>query len=357
MIVLLLAALQAPPDRSTVQPAAHAHQMASLVPSGEEAQRVLRVDSARGEAVLTVGPLHFDALPPGFDDGHQAPMVRTRMFRFDFPIDGFLTGCRLRLRDGAGRPLARDLMHFILVNYDRRQLAHGGAERLMGFARETEDVILPPGIGLPMQRGASLGLYAKRHYATPEAMDDVYIDLVLLWAPREQPLIAALPIYMDAALDVGGTNEFDVPPGRSEQGQEFTLPVGGHLFGVGGHMHQFGQRLRLEDAQDGHVLASLAAQRDSAGRVLDVERRVFGLTALRMEAGRRYRIVGEYDNPTAAPLRHFAMAHMVGVFIPDDASLVPALNLADPLVQRDLASLAREGDVMVTDVRQVVRPH
>jgi hypothetical protein len=100
----------------------------------------------------------------------------------------------------------------------------------------------------------------------------------------------------------------------------------------------------------------LTARRDHAGRILSVDRRVFGLRSLRMEAGHRYRIVGEYDNPTRRTLSHFAMAHMVGVFIPDDASRVPALDLADPRVQRDLASLAREGDVMVTDVLAAGRP-
>ena len=65
-----------------------------------------------------------------------------------------------------------------------------------------------------------------------------------------------MPIYMDVNLTVGGSNTFDVPPGKSTKSFEFTLPVGGRLLGVGGHMHDYGVRVRLEDAETGKVITT-----------------------------------------------------------------------------------------------------
>lgn len=308
------------------------------------------VDSTRGEVKVTVGPLHFDPIPPGFNTGHEMPTIRTPMFRWEWPVDGWIRGFRLTLRDAHGEPLSRDLMHFILVNFSRRQLVHRGAERLMGAARETEDVDFPAslGIGVPMSRGMQLGLYAKRHYETPEPLDSVYIEVAFPWTPlTATPRLAdAVPFYVDAYLTVGALNEFDVPPGRSEQSRVFSVPAGGRLWGVAGHLHRYGAELRLEDAATGRVLATLAATQDAEGRITRLERRVFGLRSeVRLEASHPYRLVGAYRNPTDSTLHQFAMAHMVGLFLPDDPREVPRLDLSDPIVQTDIASLAREGAV------------
>lgn len=310
---------------------------------------VVTVDSARGEVKLTVGPLHLDPVP-AHQPGHEAAMIRTPMFRWEWPVDGWVRGFRLSLHDAHGQPLSRDLMHFILVNFSRQQLVHRGAERLMGAARETEDVDFPAslGIGVPMSRGMQLGLYAKRHYETPQPLDSVYIEVAFPWTPANAapPLVDAVPFYVDAYLTVGALNEFDVPPGRSEQSRVFTVPAGGRLWGVAGHLHRYGTQLRLEDAVTGRALTTLAATQDADGRIVRLERRVFGLNSqTRLEANHLYRLIGAYLNPSDSTLREFAMAHMVGLFLPDDARQVPRLDPSDPIVQTDIASLAREGAI------------
>ena len=81
----------------------------------------------------------------------------------------------------------------------------------------------------------------------------------MLWTPKNQNPrpVNSLPIYMDVNLTVGGSNTFDVPPGKSSKSFEFTLPVGGRLLGVGGHMHDYGVGVRLEDAETGKVITSV----------------------------------------------------------------------------------------------------
>ena len=134
-------------------------------------------------------------------------------------------------------------------------------------------------------------------------------------------------------------------PGKSEKAYEFTLPVGGRLLGVGGHLHDYGVGVRLEDAETGKVLTRVEATRDSAGKVRKVSRELFAVRGdgLKLEANHRYRVVGVYDNPTGETLVKGAMAHMSGLFTPDDMSKWPKIDETDPDYQRDLASLQVRG--------------
>jgi hypothetical protein len=110
-------------------------------------------------------------------------------------------------------------------------------------------------------------------------------------------------------------------------------------------MHDYGSSVRLEDAATGKVLTQVVAERDPEGKLLKVSRRLFGVSGqgLKLKANRRYRVVGEYDNPTGETRVKGAMAHMVGLFVPDDLKRWPAINPQDPIYKRDLASLQVRG--------------
>ena len=97
--------------------------------------------------------------------------------------------------------------------------------------------------------------------------------------------------------------------------------------------------MRLEDASTGAVLSRVTAKRDSVGHMLAVGRKYYPLFGLRMEAGRRYRVVGSYDSPQKDTLVNGAMAIMAGVFAPSDASKWPAAHLDDPETHADIESL------------------
>jgi hypothetical protein len=76
-----------------------------------------------------------------------------------------------------------------------------------------------------------------------------------------------------------------------------------------------------------------------------VSRKLFGVTGegLKLKANHRYRVIGEYDNPTGETLVRGAMAHMSGLFAPDDMSKWPRIDESNPDYQRDLASLQARG--------------
>jgi hypothetical protein len=111
-------------------------------------------------------------------------------------------------------------------------------------------------------------------------------------------------------------------------------------------MHDYGVGVRLEDVESGKVLTRVAAKRQPDGKLLGMQRRLFGVSGagLKLKANRRYRVVGEYDNPTGETLVKGAMAHMVGLFVPDDMAGWPAIDPTNADFQRDLASLDVRGE-------------
>lgn len=312
----------------------------------------ITVDSSRKELVLTAGPFDLPNMPPMDDHAmmDQGMAHDTPIEHFDWPIEGWLRGFELELRDGQGNPVPRRVIHhMIMVNFSRRMLLYPAPERLFGAGTETGDIKVPKTIGVPMEPGMDLGLYVAWHNDTGKDLQGVEMKLRVLWTPKNQAPrpVNSMPIYMDVNLTVGGSNTFDVPPGKSEKAHEFVLPVSGRLLGVGGHLHDYGVRVRLEDAETGKVLAEVKATRDSAGKVSKISRKLFGVTGdgLKLKGNHRYRVVGEYDNPTGQTLIRGAMAHMSGLFAPEDMSKWPKIDESDPDYQRDLVSLqVKEGD-------------
>jgi hypothetical protein len=322
--------------------------LATVLVSQHSSSVTVHVDSARHEITVTAGP--FD-LPP--NHAHSMAHPGTTMpgkahdipaGYFAWPVDGWFRGFRLRAVDGQGRPLSRGIIHhLILVNFGRRQLVYAAAERLMGAGAETDDAAVPKTVGVPMSPGMPLGMYLEWHNATGQTLGDVHLELTLLWIPQNQVPrpVSAFPVYMDANLTVGGSNTFDIPPGRSSKAFEFALPVGGRLLAVGGHLHDLGVRVQLDDASTGKVLTEVSATRNAEGTVTGVGRRLFGVRGdgLKLERGRRYRIVGVYDNPTRETRVNGAMAHMVGLFVPEDVAKWPRIDPADGDYRHDLQSL------------------
>src|SRR3954463_3967590 len=254
------------------------------------------IDSSHHELTITSGPFNLPNMPPM--EGHAMMDLGmshdTPVQTFEWPGDGWFRGYRVDLVDAQGNPVPRHVMHhMIMVNFSRRQLLYSAAERLMGAGTETDgEVSVPKTIGVPMEPGMKLGMYVAWHNDTGKDLQGVFLKLTMLWTPKNQnpQPVNALPIYMDVNLTVGGTNTFDVPPGHSSKAYEFTLPVGGRLLGVGGHMHDYGSRVRLEDAETGKVITQGVGQRARSRTMLQVGRNLFGVPGpgLRLKASHRY---------------------------------------------------------------------
>ena len=327
----------------------------------------VEVDEERSEVRIVAGPFHVPAGAPATETGgghahggHHAghAEMRTPLIPVRWPVDGGLQGMRLGIYDGEGRSLPRDVIHHLIgVNHGRRQLVYPVSERLFGFGTETPDVRIPDFLEIPLDRGDSLGFYAMWNNTSGADLHGVTLQLVLPFAGGTRDREAVMPFYVDANNQIGGATTFDVPPGRSERSFEFTVPAAGGLLAAGGHLHDYGREVRIEDARTGEVLVRLESERDADGTVHAVEqkvfRRLFGLLDARveLEAGRQYRLVGVYQNPTGDVILDGGMAHIVGLFAPRDPEAWPTIQANAPDYQRDASTLPRP-----LEARTGVRP-
>lgn len=345
LAVTLMAACMARPGSPPAPPA-----LDRPAPPGAETEVSVRVDSASNLVLMDAGPFRIPESGGGEEHhgGHSHHGANTPLLLFDWPVDGWYRGFRVELVDENGRPLPEGTMHHLIgVNFDRRQVVYPVPERFMGIGTETRDILLPEQFGVPMEEGTRLGVYASWDNETGRPIEAAYIRVALAYTPRgsgEGPE-EVVPIYMDTNNRFGGTNAFDLPPGRTERSYEFTLPVDGGLLGLSGHLHDYGREVRLEDAETGEVLVELDGIRDEDGHIQAVEqkifRRFFGLLDARipLEAGHRYRVVGEYHNPTDETIELGAMAHLSGIFAPASMENWATLDTSSEAYRKDVAAL------------------
>lgn len=301
----------------------------------------IQVDSAHRALVVTAGPFRLPAASTPMAGMRHEMMGNTNpVARFEWPLDTWMRGAQVELVDGRGQPLPRQLLHHLTIeNFDRRELVYPVAERLMSIGRETQDISLPRTVGAPMKAGQRLGVWVMWENDTGREFDSVFLRLTLRWtAPNQVPRpIDVLPFHVDANLQVVGNNTFAVPPGGVSRVFEFTLPVGGHLLAAGGHLHDHGVSLRLEDGETGKALVTVTAKRDAEGRVLGISRELLALRGEgpHLRAHHRYRLVVRYDNPTADTLPD-VMGIMGGLFAPDDIRSWPPIDPQDSTYAADL---------------------
>jgi hypothetical protein len=362
-IGLVIAALIAGcrPHSATIEPV-HA-----LAPAGSDALARVVVDSARSEVVFYAGPFHIPAMSasehehmmmdmPGMTDsamhhaaaaggpgaGEHAAHAYSPLVQFEWPVSGWYRGFRTSLIDAQGHELPRSLMHHLTgVNFDRRQLLNGEAERFMAAGSETAENVVPRLLGVPMTRGQKLGVYAAWHNEQGKAFDGVYIRIAMPYILSNvfiKPL-TVFPVIMDVNDVAGESNAFDVPPGRSERKFEFTMPLDGRFIAAGGHLHDYGRAVRLEDVETGKVLVRLDAVRNTTGKLVSMPTQKFLPLGLHLRRGHRYRVVGEYESLQETTRAAGGMALIAGLFVPSGKARWPAVDRNDPEMVADLESL------------------
>lgn len=323
-----------------------------LVPLSAETSVRATVDTEEAFVEVVAGPFRVVPVAPGEHEhdytNHaqpEEPAMWTPLIPFRWPVDGGLQGFRLAAWDAEGRPLPRHVMHHVIaVNFERRQLVYPIPERPFAFGTETPDFRLPSFVEIPMARGDSLAFYAMWNNETGEVLDGVTVQLRLYYS-RNDDAEQILPFYADTHDAVGGRDWFDLPPGNSVHSYEFEIPLAGGLLAAGGHLHDYGTELRLEEVATGRVLVRLESEQDREGRVLGVQQKVFRKffnlfdARVLLNPGTRYRVVAEFDNPTGRTIPAGGMAHMVGAFAPDDATSWPPLDRTALEYATDMESL------------------
>jgi len=322
--------------------------------AGPDAPVKAVVDSARHAVVITLGPCRVPALGamdmPGMS---MAPMHDMDMsmghgpghedvrVHFRWPADVWMRGFDLRLYDANHHRLDQPttMHHFELLDFDRRQLVYPLVERVFGMGEETGSALVPKTVGLPLDRGMDMALYVMWNNHTDHPLDGVTFQLTIKYAPRNlspRPTIV-LPFKADVNIHPGYGDAFDLPPGGGSHSALFTVGTSGRLLAVGGHLHDYGKEIRLEDPATGHVLARVRAERRPDGTVLGVNHGLYGVLGRgpHLVAGHQYRLVAVYQGSPADSIRG-AMGVMGGIFAPDHYRRWPALDRRDPAYLIDL---------------------
>ena len=268
---------------------------------------------------------------------------------FQVPVGGWLRGYRAEVVDEAGHPLPQELLHHAeLVDLERRDLLRTALNRVVSVGKETAPIMLPPGMGYPVRRGQTLGVNSMVHNPTDTDYHVAYIQVTLTLTPDtvRPPLRNVLGFYAEtsptgssANNTVNGTSSFDLPPGSSQQVVTFTVPIAGQVLGIGGHIHDFGERIVVVRGATGDTLYDAAPRTDSTGAVLGMPLRPMFGRALHVAAGEQFVMTVRYNNTSGRLLEGAGMGTLAVVFVPDDLAAWPALDASAPGVVADLAEL------------------
>jgi hypothetical protein len=252
-----------------------------------------------------------------------------------------MRSCDLQLLDAAGHRLNQPttMHHMEVLNFDRRQLVYPMVERVFGMGEETSGAAIPKTVGLPLDAGMDMALYVMWNNHTDHDLEGVTFRLAIRYSPRNlvpRPTIV-LPFKADVNIHPGAGDAFDLPPGGGSRSAVFTVGTSGRLLAVGGHLHDYGKELRLEDARSGKVLARVWAKRTPEGEVTGVTHGLYGVLGRgpHLKAGRPYRLVAVYEGSPADSIRG-AMGLMGGIFAPDHYNRWPKIDRRDPAYLIDL---------------------
>jgi hypothetical protein len=310
----------------------------SVIPAAAHGQETARVyvDSMQQEIVIAVDNISIAPATPY--SHHTAESYHV----IAWPASGWVRGYEVELLDSAGVALSRHMLHHAgMANVNRRQIAYPMAERIFAAAHETGRVRLPGRYGVPVTVGHQLVLYYALVNPDSVPVTGATLRVRLRWTAGDDHATSILPFYASAKADTRESISFDIPAGRSETSAEFTLPSGGWLRALGGHLHDHGVELRLEEAETNRVLARIRTRRGDDGRLEQMGRTRFALkrNGLRLDANRRYRVVAVYDNPTGSVISGGAMGFLAGAFIPENVQAFEHGLAADPRFDADIARL------------------
>ena len=178
----------------------------------------------------------------------------------------------------------------------------------------------------------------------PEDIESAQLQVRFAWQPANTtpaPL-SVLPLPLDVDFGAATSDAYDLPPGVSEKAFEFTAPGSGRILAIGGHLHDNGLSLRLEDVATGRVVVELRPKLDRDGHVIGMPTQLPGVSGdgILVRAGRTYRVVARYDNPASETLINGAMGVMVALFAPDSFGQWPLVAAGRTDLAEDARGLA-----------------
>jgi hypothetical protein len=300
----------------TLVAAQHHHHQAQP-PNSSEAKVEFRDNREARILTLRLGPI---TLAPRTE--HMNPPVPL----ISVPFDAWYIGYEPRVVSDDREPGPRHVLHHVeLLNIDRRNfICPRQAERMFAAGSELSDWPQLPGVGYRVAKGQRIAVAAMLHNATDQQVSNAYLELRIRYAlPDAARLTNMYPAWF--LVSHCGPTIYDLPPGRNVKSSELTVGYSGKLLGIGGHIHDHGRQLRLNNVTRGEHIGTLNTDVDADGRLRSIPVVVFP-EGYRINAGEAVKVTAVYENSTGRALPNAAMGIVVGYFLPDDDRELAALT-------------------------------
>jgi hypothetical protein len=299
-----------------------------------------KVDVAARIVTLRVGPVNLPA-----NTGHMK-MPQPPDQGWQIPFDGWLLAYHPRLVDANGQALPGTVLHHTAFWNENRAdfLCPNKEEHIFGAGSEMTDWAEVPGYGYRVQKNDRIRIETMVYNPTATSYQKVYLEVAIPFqdaAENATPRKNVYPAWMD--VKSCGNSSYDVPAGKSEKSGTVTVKYDGVLLGVGGHLHDYGRQVVLQDASRKETVATLEAKVNEKGLLESVPVKLFlDQGGYKFSAGDILKISATYDNPTGRLLRDGAMGIAVGYFVPADDSMMAALRRKTPLAAHNMAGMSHD---------------
>jgi hypothetical protein len=284
-----------------------------------------KVDEAAHTVTLRVGPM---TLPANTD---HTKMPQPPDLVWDVPMSGWLLAYHPRLVDTAGNDVPGTVLHHTAFWNENRAdfLCPNTEEHIFGAGSEMTDWAEIPGYGYRVLKGDKIRVETMMYNPTPKSYDKVYLEVAIPYQEVNETGVAPRKNVYPAWMDVGscGDSSYDLPAGTSRKIGSVTVKYEGVLIGVGGHMHDYGRQVMLQDVSRKETVATLEAKADAEGHLESVPVKLFVQDGgYKFAKGDVLKVSATYDNPTGKLLHDGAMGIAVGYFAAADDAKMAALR-------------------------------
>jgi hypothetical protein len=299
-----------------------------------------KMNAAAHTTTLRVGPMSLPA-----NTGHMK-MPQPPDLVWEVPMEGWLLGYHPRLVDAGGNAVPGTVLHHTAFWNENRAdfLCPNKEEHIFGAGSEMTDWAEVPGYGYRVQKGDKIRIETMVYNPTATSYDKVYLEVTIPFQEANDAAAASRTNVYPAWMDVSscGNSGYDLPAGKSEKSGTVTVKYDGVLLGVGGHLHDYGRQVVLEDVSRKETVATLDAKVDAQGRLESVPVKLFVQEGgYKFGAGNVLKISATYENLTGKLLRDGAMGIAVGYFVPaDDRKMAGLRRKAKPT--HDMAEMSHD---------------
>ena len=284
-----------------------------------------KVDATAHLVILHVGPMNLPA-----HTSHMK-MPQPPNLIWEVPVDGWLLAYHPKLVDAAGGAVPGTVLHHVAFWNENRAdfLCPNKEEHIFGAGSEMTDWAEVPGFGYRVVKGNKIRIETMMYNPTDISYDKAYLEIVIPFQEASDAASAPRKNVYPAWMDVTscGNSGYDLPAGKSEKTGTVTVKYDGVLLGVGGHMHDYGKQIVLQDVSRKETVATLDAKSDPLGHLESVPVKLFVQEGgYKFSAGDVLKVSASYENPTGKLLRDGAMGIAVGYFAATDDSKMAALR-------------------------------